>query len=267
MKHILAGISSVVLLTVVTTGCSSTPDGVIPHDRMVDLLTDIHIGESVIEVNRRDYSNDSLRKVLKQSIFMKHGVTEAQFDSSLVWYGHHLDEYLEVYDDVIARLDAESKEADDGGMSNATMAMSVAGDSVDTWSSLRYQMFTNRSPMQYLSFAIKRDENMEVGDVYEWNFKLSMVQSSVSWVLAADYVDGTTEYTNGQARYGWNHLVLATDTAKNVMRVYGMARFNPQKGEENYVDSITLLRTRLDERHPVSRLGYKKLGNGAKTSR
>ena len=77
--------------------CSKTPSWVIPEKEMEDLLFDIHLAESKID---NDYSqfNDSARKQkLFSSVFEKHGVTKADFDTSLVWYASKLEIYIEMY--------------------------------------------------------------------------------------------------------------------------------------------------------------------------
>lgn len=42
---------------------------------------------------------------------MRHGVTREQFDTTLVWYGHHIETYMKIYDRVVERLKAENEEA------------------------------------------------------------------------------------------------------------------------------------------------------------
>lgn len=112
--------------------CDRTPDYVIGPKEMTSLLVDIHKGESVIDLNRSAYSSDSMRKVVKQSIYAKHGVTAEQVDTSLVWYGHNVEKYIEIYDGVIEQLEKDIKNADvsSGG---ERLHLAVVGDSVDAW--------------------------------------------------------------------------------------------------------------------------------------
>ena len=70
--------AAVILLTALSAavgGCNPAPDGVLSPDDMARLLADIHIGESVSETERRVFNNDSILRVLKQSILQKHGMT------------------------------------------------------------------------------------------------------------------------------------------------------------------------------------------------
>ena len=87
----------------------------------------------------------------------------------MVWYGHNIERYIEVYDDVIARLESEVAEvdADQGG---ARVDMAVVGDSADAWPEPYAPLFL-RTARCYGAFSIlRRDENWETGDIYTWRF-------------------------------------------------------------------------------------------------
>lgn len=233
-----------IFLAFAGVSCDNTPDYVIKSDDMVDLLVDIHKGESIVELNRSKYSTDSMRKVMKQSIFERHGVTQEQFDTSLVWYGHNIEKYIEVYDKVIENLEGEIKLADVSS-DGSRVQMAVVGDSVDAWGDVRYRQFAYGEPSDILKFHIRRDENWEKGDVYRWKFYVTKRISPMTWTLAADYNDGSTDYTYGSiASEGWNEITFVTDTAKTVANLYGTIMLQPQNLESAYVDSITLVRTR-----------------------
>lgn len=88
----------IVALVLMFASCDRTPDHVIKQKEMAALLADIHKGEGVIDLQSSHYRNDSAKKVLKQSIFISHGVTQEDFDTSLVWYGHNMDSYKDVYE-------------------------------------------------------------------------------------------------------------------------------------------------------------------------
>jgi hypothetical protein len=118
--------------------CNSTPDYVLSHEEMTQLLADVHIGESLIDANRQNYKDDSLKKELKQSILHKHNVTAQQLDTSFEWYGHNIEDYIEVYDRVIEILENQQAnvKVEDG------VQLAVAGDSADAWSGVRYRQLS-----------------------------------------------------------------------------------------------------------------------------
>jgi len=80
-------------------------DYVIPRDKFVDVLVEMHIMDAVTnapEYYRKFGKNDSVN--IYAGIFRKYDVTQAQFDSTMVMYTRQPDKYLKVYDDVILKL-------------------------------------------------------------------------------------------------------------------------------------------------------------------
>ena len=97
-------------ILLLAAACDRRPDGVLGKEDMARLLADIHKAEIVAETNTRTY-NDSLKRVLRQSVYARHGVTTEDVDSSLSWYGYNMEKYLEVYDRVIEILEKERDDA------------------------------------------------------------------------------------------------------------------------------------------------------------
>lgn len=81
---------------VASVGCNRVPGHVIPPDDMAEIMADLNTAEAVAETNHAMFPNDSTRRVLRQSIYMAHGITEADFDSSMMWYGRNIDRYVEM---------------------------------------------------------------------------------------------------------------------------------------------------------------------------
>lgn len=245
------------------SGCDNTPEYVIKEDDMVDLLVDLHKGEGVVDINHSAYRNDSVKKVLKQSIYARHGVTSEQVDTSLVWYGHNIEKYIEIYDKVIERLEAQLKDADVLA-SGEKLQVSISGDSVNVWSEKEFYRFFDKSPSNYLKFAFKKDENWENGDVYQWNMYLRNRRSPILLTMVTDYTDGTSDYAyKVLSQDGWVNISLPTDTAKTAKSVYGIASAEPHPGEMMYLDSISLVRTRFSN-SSYMRNSIKTFTNGKK---
>lgn len=236
------------LLTFVATilvGCSSTPDKVLPQEKMAQLLADIHIGESMVEVDRTKFYNDSLKKTVKQSILVKHNVTPEELDSSFSWYGRNIEEYIAVYDRVIEILNDDL--TDIGAGLQEKVNVTQEGDSTDIWQGLRHYAINNKSASQYITFAISKDQHSQNGDYYTWKIKLINNPSPIKWGIAADYSDGTTEYINATAsNEGWNNIKLISDSTKTLNKVYGFIYATPSENQQLFIDSITLVRMRVD---------------------
>lgn len=234
----------------VALGCNRVPDGVLPKEEMAGLMADIFIGESVVEANSGTY-NDSLKRALRQSIYARHGVSSADVDSSLRWYGYNMEQLIEVYERTIEILDerteAVHQRAGDAAQTLIADGSSVAleGDSVDVWNDIRFRPFSSRLPSNLMPFLLKSDPNWEKGDIYTLRIKTIGNIRPVRFTAAVEYYDGTKEtYTGTMPVDGWHELRFALDTLKSAREVYGAISYPSLPGETVFIDSISLTRTR-----------------------
>lgn len=79
-KHITLLLSALAIIS-----CNRVPDNIIQPDEMAELMADIHTAESVVEMNYSTYPNDSAREELKRAILEKHGITQADLDTSFIF--------------------------------------------------------------------------------------------------------------------------------------------------------------------------------------
>ena len=92
-----------VLLAVV--GCR--PRGVLSNHEMREVLYDLHRADGAIQVAGYNYSHDQEVAGYYKNVLDKHGITQAQFDSSLVWYTDNPQIFNKIYPKVIERLEAD----------------------------------------------------------------------------------------------------------------------------------------------------------------
>lgn len=232
------------------SSCKKLPDGVLDEKRMVALLVDIHKGEGLADMERSNYANDSVKKLLKQSIYLKHGVTAEEVDSSFVWYGKNLADYMNIYDKVVQELEAEIN----NDRAKGNMAPVFAeGDSIDIWNGAPSYRIDYRLPVENIVFNIENDANSKMGDNYTIQYKMLNKRDGgmkVKSALFVRYDDGLVEYrTNETGAEGWSKLKLVSDSTKNIDRIYGYLSFNPSQGEVVFLDSVGLVRTRAAARN------------------
>lgn len=88
------------------------PRKLIPRDKMVEMLTDIHIAESVFQ-NRR-YSGEQILKFTEAdfyySILKKYNVADSVFEQSLIYYASLPIEYEKIYSRVLDKLNEMEQE-------------------------------------------------------------------------------------------------------------------------------------------------------------
>ncbi|MCM1163207.1 MAG: DUF4296 domain-containing protein [Muribaculaceae bacterium] len=248
MSHLrlLPSAISLTMLLCLVCGCSDTPKGIIGIDKMAHLLADVYVGEATIESNGQQFSTDSARRALKQTIFKKHGVDIAQVDTSLYWYGQHVDKYMKVCEQTEEILQARIADAEKRGATSGVKASNLDGDSVNLWNGPSMRRITPGAPSDFITFSISRDRNWERGDRFTLSSHGVLTRTPATMMIAVDYSDGTSEYISSNHRIDelTGHLTLTLDSTKTGSTVYGYIRYVPQEGEVSYIDSISLVRTR-----------------------
>lgn len=233
--------------------CSSRPDIVLDEDDMIDLLTDIHKSEAIIEMNQNRYRGDSIKAVVRQSVFEKHGVTQEQFDTSMVWYGHNVGKYIKIYDGVIARLEDEELAIAQAESPKGIKVKRVkkrypsSGDSADIWDKERSWILQPQYKRNIVRFDFNQKPDDKTGDFYTLIYRLRNTVNSVKVFLGADYYDGTTSFNSRTSAVEGETLIkLQCDSNKRVKRVYGYIIAEPTARENVFIDSLMMLRTRLN---------------------
>lgn len=93
------------LFVALLVGCR--PRGVISDAKMRDVLYDLHRADGAIQVAGYNYSHDQEVAGYYKNVLDKHGITQAEFDSSLVWYTDNPQIFNKIYPKVVERLEAD----------------------------------------------------------------------------------------------------------------------------------------------------------------
>ena len=88
-----------------TVGCR--PRGVLSNREMRDVLYDLHRADGAIEVAGYTYRQSAEVSGFYKNVLDNHGITQAQFDSSLVWYTDNPQIFNKIYPKVLERLEAD----------------------------------------------------------------------------------------------------------------------------------------------------------------
>ncbi len=87
------------------SGCR--PKGILHSWEMRDIMVDLHKTDALLQVTGLQFGHDDVTEIYYAEVLEKHGVTQAQFDSSLVWYTAHPQLFDKIYPKVLAKLDEE----------------------------------------------------------------------------------------------------------------------------------------------------------------
>lgn len=276
MRNILLHISWLLVITLAVTACGRTPGGVLSVNEMADLIVDLQLADAYIDSHSMEYESDSSMMVLKQSIFKKHGITQDDYDSSLVWYAHNMEDYTKAYDKAAVKLKERYDKLDPRDNSQPTEIMAgttgapthsttpraggpngkhlkhlktdINGDSADLWQGQRNYLLTAGSRRGFITFDIPPEATKQSGDRYQLSYKLLRGGNEFKVSLNIDYSDGgTAQVTRGTNSDGWVSLDIQSDSTRNVRRIYGYVSYDMKRGHMAYVDSLSLMRTRLNK--------------------
>lgn len=246
----------ILLIQAVVVGCDKRPDMVLSERAMTALLVDIHRSEAYLTAGSAVFASDSVKKILRQSVLVKHGVTQAEFDSSLNWYGRNIDEYVKLYANVEKQLDKKLKSAYKRAELAGEISSNDLDDSQNLWHGTPIYRISKNEDIHLMSFQLQpKEENIVSGDRFNWQFRKANDRTEVSMYMAVDYEDGTTSYiTRSFAQNTPNcKMSLQTDSTLDIKRIYGYARFYPDKNEVIFIDSIRI------EKMPLTSTNYSQI--------
>ena len=89
-------------------GCR--PKGILTSRQMRNILYELHRADAVLQVAGKNYGHDDELAKYYQGVLDKNHVTQAEFDSSLVWYTDHPQIFNKIYPKVVQRCEQEQQD-------------------------------------------------------------------------------------------------------------------------------------------------------------
>lgn len=154
----------------VGVSCIDRPDYVLDEDQMVDLLVDVHKAEGLMELQVSHNNDQDFQKSIMAAVLVEHGVSRAQYDSSLMWYARHLKQLVRVYSHVDERLMDEHDKWSTLTTDNKDFVSSEPGDSVQLWSMRNYLVLDRTRFVDRRFWELESDTNFHRGDTLRWTF-------------------------------------------------------------------------------------------------
>lgn len=239
------GLFAVILLS----SCSHTPKGIIPEKKMRDVLIDMEMAEIIINENPDVYMSLDKKKALFRSVFEKHHLTEAEYDSSLMWYGRNIDIYMQVYDRAIEEVDERIK--DMGDMQVEAFDAPYA-DSINVWVDKKYYVFFPKAVSNMVVFDLKPVEPYSADSRFVWEMQFWGLSSDkkqyIELNLRVDQMDTTVMAKAEINTDGLHRLTLHGIPDKPVERIYGYIRMKSSivPYRKIYIDGLRLTKYRTE---------------------
>ena len=106
-------------------GCR--PRGIMHSGKMRDVLVDLHKTDALLQMAGQQNIPIEEKNLYYAQVLKKHGITQAQFDSSIVWYTAHPQLFDKIYPKVMAELkDEETRFLEENGLAFADTDESVS---------------------------------------------------------------------------------------------------------------------------------------------
>lgn len=248
----MVGPSMVGLLLLSEIGVSSChrDKEVLSEKKLVSLLADLEVAQIW---QRREGSAEHLSAdSVALAVLKAHGVTPAQLDSTMGWYGKNVDDYQKLYARVEKELDKRLT-----SISKQKPKEDVEGLQ-DLWTGPRFARIGGNGNTPAIVFSIENPE-MEPGQILEWKMRNSS-GSNIEMLLGGEYAGGDNVYTT-QVFYSSSvsGMKFYTDSTRMLKRIYGVLR--PGDGmerETTLIDSISLQVLPLDSNEYFRQAHQKK---------
>lgn len=165
-----------VVIAIMVGGCKpGIPGKYLSKSKMENILYDYHLAEAMSSMD--DDYNDTLRiRVYKLSVLKKYGVSEADFDSSMVYYVRHAEHLRDIYDHLSKRLSDEALALGSSTSEvNQYLTVSESGDTANIWKGDRSFILTQQPGFNVYPFTLKADSTFQAGDRFMLTFDTKFI--------------------------------------------------------------------------------------------
>jgi len=233
--------------------CSRVPKQFLSEKEMRVVLYDMHIAEAMVETNSDMFRTSDERERLYQGVFAKHHITQAKYDSSLIWYGKNMDLYMRIYKMVTNDISESIAKLGDIKPNPLSGEMSTR-DSIDVWIDNNSYIFHPKQIFQTLIFEISPERPYSAGSSYVMGLSVWGLSPGTKQklrlglrALQSDTIISVNQDVYGD---GYYETVMRTATSKPVIRIYGYIRMEDDDSpyHQVYVDDIRLMKYNLDSK-------------------
>ena len=231
---------------------------------MEDILYDYHIGKAMAQLNDDNSGSREYNQTLYlEAVLAKHGVTRADFDSSLVYYYSHSEDFSDIYKQVAERLEDEARKlgATDGEL-NKYASFTANGDTANIWTGNLSAVLVPKAPYNKLDFKVEADTAFRKGDTFLFNFVTDYVYQSgakdaVAYIMAKFENDSVVTQVCHVSVSGVTRLRIVSPNDQAAKYIKGFIYLSDNNDASTmvrmmFLDNIQLIRCRLKETVPAS---------------
>ena len=207
-------------LALMTSCGKEIPGDIIQPEMMEKVLYDYHL-----TLGMGQNSKNTEKEAFKNYLFQKYQITQAEFDSSMVWYTRESKELTSIYENLDRRFEREHAHYERllDARDQASMMKFTSGDSVDIWRKGGIHWMSNTPLNKQLVFEIKPDTTFHEKDAFLWDMNYHFladgkVMMGLNVVYENDSIIGQTKQVETSGRHS---IYLHTDSTYKVKALNG----------------------------------------------
>lgn len=160
---------TLLLSAALLAGCGKQiPEDVIQPDKMENILYDYHLTTAMS--GDISYNENYKKEALRKFVYEKHRITQAEFDSSMVWYTRHTENLAIIYTNLGKRFRKDKEDVKRLlAMRENKPSMSQPGDTVDVWYNKTLYWLADAPLTDKVTFEIPSDSNFKAKDAFVWS--------------------------------------------------------------------------------------------------
>lgn len=259
------------------------PKGILSENKMEKVMVDYHLAQGMAEATEGDDLEATRYKYI-QAVFRKHNITEAVFDSSLVYYFEHSEKFLEIYKNVSLKVQAQAEKfgVDARATHNQYSHLTDQGDTANIWTDHTNACIIPNKLQNIYRFVLTSDSTYQAGDAFIWHFHTQYITQGIDReayaVLTLQYendsVVSVTQHVRGNNNFDIRYspsapldtvqlrkmngfvFIPTLQTGENGLMVLllqdlSMIRMHPEKKDTVSVDSLQTDSLHVDTLQPM----------------
>ena len=186
-------------------GCKpKRPKGILSESKMEKIMVDYHLAQGMADATEGGDMETRRYKYI-QAVFKKHHITEAEFDSSLVYYFENSEKFLEIYKNVSMTVQAQAGKfgVDARATQNRYSHLTDQGDTANIWTDLSNACIIPNKLQNLYQFILFADSTYQPGDAFIWHFHTQYITQSM---YREAYAVFTLQYENDSTVSFMQHI-------------------------------------------------------------
>lgn len=262
MKSSFARIAVAVSLVMLVACKPSVPSEYIQPELMEDILYDYHLSQAIAQNDRSSSDTTAYYKnMYYYSVLKNHGVTEADFDSSLVYYYTKAELLHDIYRNISERMNnvAKAHGASSGEIGKYSQ-YKTDGDTANIWQDVVATSLTPYPTNNRFDFMLEADSTYKKGDTFLFNLMANFMYQSgtkdATIFIAIRYMnDSINTYSRKLTVSGFMQMRIPANKESEIKNIKGFIYLNRGMDDSKtlkllFIDQMQLIRFHPKENKP-----------------